>query len=64
MTVDYAELVTRTRRACGLSGRITDDALIERLAAMVRSTPTRSPARRPADADPSRETDRDRQGAA
>ncbi len=40
---DYKELVTRSRRARGLSDRIQDDAVIERVAAMVRATSTTTP---------------------
>lgn len=51
-----AEKVSRTRRAAGLPDRI-DDPLIERVAAMVRSTPTRPPARVPAGAHDREPTD-------
>lgn len=64
MSVDYQELVTRSRRACGLSDRITNDALIERIAAMVRSTSSRPPARDLLRDPTSRGTDRDHEGAA
>jgi hypothetical protein len=48
MPEPVAAKVTRTRHADGLDDRITDDALIERVAAMVRATPRTAVPRPPA----------------